>query len=130
MARILIVDDEPALLGSLRRLLQQHDHQVDCAEDGIGALTCLAGSTFDLLVLDINMPGMDGVEVMRSLRGARHRVPVLAMTGGGMVEGDLLLTTARALGAAGTLDKPFGAKEFITAVEGALDSGPASRAAG
>jgi CheY-like chemotaxis protein len=130
MARILLVDDEPALVRSLRRRLEHHDHEVVTAENGIGALTHLTEGGFDLIVLDMNMPGMDGVEVLRSLRGARHRVPVLAMTGGGMVTGELLLTTARALGAVGTLDKPFEGEEFLAEVDHALAVGRVAEAAG
>src|SRR5436189_296956 len=78
--RILIVEDDPSLASGLARILEAEGYAVDVAGRGEEAVGAARGERFDLVILDIGLPGMDGFEVLRRLRGAEHRVPVLVLT--------------------------------------------------
>jgi two-component system response regulator MprA len=80
MPTVLVVDDEPTIRTSLRRALGLERYAVELAEDGEQALTRLAEAPVDAVVLDLAMPGIDGIEVCRRLRGAGDRTPVLILT--------------------------------------------------
>jgi YesN/AraC family two-component response regulator len=77
------------------------------AADGKGAMTVLAETSVDLVVTDINMPDMDGIEIIMALQEAASSVSVIAMSGGGLFDKEMLLDSAGALGAVVTLEKPF-----------------------
>ncbi len=78
--RILIVDDDRAVREALRRALTLGDYEVETAADGEEALERIAGSPPDAVVLDIGLPGMDGLEVCRRVRLLGNRVPILMLT--------------------------------------------------
>jgi two-component system response regulator MprA len=78
--RILVVDDDRSVRDALRRALTLGGYEVEAAEDGRGALSRLATSAPDAVVLDVGMPGVDGLEVCRRLRGAGDRTPILMLT--------------------------------------------------
>jgi two-component system response regulator MprA len=78
--RILVVDDDRSVRDALRRALTLGGYEVDAAEDGQQALSKLAASAPDALVLDIGLPEVDGLEVTRRLRGAGDRTPILMLT--------------------------------------------------
>jgi two-component system response regulator MprA len=78
--KILVVDDEPAVRSALDRALRLAGYEVDLAQDGRDALDQLAERSPDAIVLDILMPGVDGLEVCRRLRAAGDRVPILMLT--------------------------------------------------
>src|SRR5918994_164731 len=80
MPTVLVVDDEPTIRASLRRALGLERYAVELAEDGEQALTRLAEAPVDAVVLDLAMPGIDGIEVCRRLRGGGDRTPVLILT--------------------------------------------------
>jgi two-component system, OmpR family, response regulator MprA len=80
MPTVLVVDDEPSIRESLERALGLEGYSVGLAVDGESALGRLAESPVDAIVLDIAMPGVDGLEVCRRLRGAGDRTPVLMLT--------------------------------------------------
>jgi two-component system response regulator MprA len=80
MTRVLIVDDEPAVLAALDRALRLDRYEVELAADGREALDRLAETRLDAIVLDVAMPGIDGLEVCRRLREAGDRTPVLMLT--------------------------------------------------
>lgn len=83
MSRILVVDDEPDQRFLLRRILQRAGHEVSEANDGAAALRAVRESAPDLVVTDMMMPVMDGVELIRCLRGdpATAHIPILAASG-------------------------------------------------
>lgn len=122
MANILLVDDDAAVRKTVRLLLERATHTVVEAADGRGALSCLGTAHFDLVVTDLNMPEMDGIEVLMALRARGVGVPVVAISGGGRMPKELLLKSAGALGAVTTLAKPFALSELRSAVEEALAS--------
>jgi two-component system response regulator MprA len=78
--RILVVDDDRAVRDALRRALTLGGYEVEIAEDGIQCLDMVAQSVPDAVVLDVGMPGVDGLEVCRRLRQLENRVPILILT--------------------------------------------------
>lgn len=121
MATILLIDDETAVRDTMRRLLERYGHEVREAANGREALK--APPEYDLVITDINMPEMDGIEVIMALTERRPGLPVIAISGGGRLPKDLLLSSADMLGAVTTLPKPFDLSELIEAVDAALASG-------
>ncbi len=120
MARILLADDEGRLRDLFARYLVALGHDVRTAGDGHEAMAALSEAPPDVLVTDINMPDMDGIEILTVLRKQGSAVPVIAISGGGYLDKDLLLTSASMLGAVVTLEKPFALEELRSAVERAL----------
>jgi two-component system, OmpR family, response regulator MprA len=78
--RILVVDDDPSLRQALKRAFRLEGYDVELAADGAEALDAVAADSPDLVVLDVAMPGLDGLEVSRRLRGGGNRVPILMLT--------------------------------------------------
>jgi CheY-like chemotaxis protein len=89
VSRILVVDDEPDQRFLLRRILERAGHEVSDAGDGAAALRAVRESAPDLVVTDVMMPVMDGVELIRCLRGdpATAHIPVLAASGDAQLAG-------------------------------------------
>ena len=77
---VLVVDDDRAVRDSLERALQLHGYEVALAPDGDAALAAVESRTPDALVLDVMMPGLDGLDVTRRLRRGGNRVPILLLT--------------------------------------------------
>src|SRR4051794_15086049 len=117
MAKLLVVDDDPALSRTLRRALAVEGYAVDCAGDGIEALDRLGETTYDAVVLDVSMPRLDGLAVCRQLRRARDRTPVLMLTARDAVEDRVSGLDA---GADDYLVKPFALDELNARVRGLL----------
>src|SRR3954447_13612381 len=109
MTRVLIVDDEPAVRAALDRALRLDGFEVQTAADGAEALDRLAESRQDAVVLDVAMPGIDGLEVCRRLRDAGDRTPVLMLTARDAVDDRVAGLDA---GADDYLVKPFALKEL------------------
>nr|WP_249149625.1 response regulator [Bradyrhizobium manausense] len=127
VANILIVDDDPAVQLTIRLLLERAGHHVTVAGDGRKGLTLFEGSQFDLLFLDIFMPGMDGLETMRHVRALQPAVPIIVISGRSITpdayaEPDFLKMATK-LGAVASLQKPFRADALLAAVDGCLKSG-------
>lgn len=126
MARILIVDDDTAVQATMRLLLERADHSVVTAGDGRKGLALLEAGDFDLLFLDIFMPGMDGFETMRVVHQLRPLVPIIVMSGRPISsdEGDApdFLTMATKLGAVSSLQKPFKPAALLAAVADCLEA--------
>src|SRR5437899_7108338 len=80
-ARVLIVDDEPALLRAYTRLLQSAGYVVACAANGSDAVGLLREQRFDVVITDIAMQGMDGIQLLRAVREHDLDLPVILMTG-------------------------------------------------
>jgi len=78
--RILIVEDDASLASGVSRILEAEGYAVDMTSRGEEAVEAAKRERFDLVILDIGLPGMDGFEALRRLRGAEHRVPVLVLT--------------------------------------------------
>jgi DNA-binding response OmpR family regulator len=107
--RVLIVEDDKAVAGFLRKSFEAEHYEVETASDGRQALALLSGAQYDLLVLDLNLPEMDGLEVLRSVRAHNGEMPVLALTSRREVEARV---KALDLGADDYLPKPFAFSEL------------------
>ena len=80
MARLLVIEDDDAIRAPLVRALAREDHEVEAFERGVAALEALEERTFDLVVLDLGLPDVDGVEVCRAARAGRPRLAILILT--------------------------------------------------
>src|SRR5262245_62711146 len=78
--RVLIAEDDPVLADGLTRSLRGSDYAVDCVTDGAEADLVLAAQNYDLVILDIGLPRLDGYEVLRRLRRRGSKTPVLILT--------------------------------------------------
>ena len=124
MAKILIIDDDRGVLATIRLLLERAGHSVVAATDGRNGITIFESGDFDLLFLDIFMPGMDGFETMRAVRQQQPLVPIIMMSGNPIASGSGadFLTMATRLGAASSLQKPFRPGALLAAVAGCLEA--------
>lgn len=117
MLRILIVDDEPAVREAVCRALMRAGHAPVAVAGVKPCLAALQASEFDVVVTDMLMPELDGIELLQIMRDGGDWPPVLAMSGGGPYGSDSLLPMAKMLGAKATLKKPFAPAELVAAVE-------------
>ncbi len=109
MARILVVDDEPAVRRALERALRLERYDVDLAADGREALDTLAEHQADVIILDVMMPEIDGLEVCRRLRAAGDHTPILMLTARDAIDDRV---TGLDVGADDYLVKPFALREL------------------
>jgi two-component system response regulator MprA len=121
-ARILVVEDEPSIAGFVRRGLHFEGYDVDVVTDGPGALRALRDSPPDLLVLDVMVPGVDGLEIARRLRAAEaaertQSIPILMLTARDAVADRV---TGLRAGADDYLIKPFDFDELLARIEALL----------
>ena len=115
--RVLVVDDEPAVRESIGRSLRFEGYQVDLAGDGVSALEAVRGGRPDVVILDVMMPGIDGLETCRRLRVSGDPVPVLMLTARRNV-GDRV--AGLDAGADDYLVKPFALEELLARVRALL----------
>ena len=118
MKKILIIDDDRVLRQTLAAALEAEGYGVAEASDGREGLNKALKTAFDLVVLDVVMPSMGGLEVCRSLRQAGRQIPVIVMSGKKKKEVDKVLGLE--LGGDDYLTKPFGTDEFIARVHAVL----------
>ena len=124
MARILVIDDELVIRQALAIMLANVGHKVETAENGRAGLELLERESFDLVLTDILMPEMDGIEAMRKLRALPSPPKIVAMSGGVQLTREDFPRAAELLGADAALSKPFRARELYALVDRLL--GPAS----
>jgi CheY-like chemotaxis protein len=116
MARVLIVDDESQMRELLCQALESRGHTVDQAADGRQALQRLAEHQPDLVITDLVMPEMEGIETIQAFRRKCPAIPMIAISGGGRLGPDSYLSMAGQIGANRTFEKPFRMEEILTAV--------------
>lgn len=114
---ILIVEDDADLGLGLRNNLEIEGYAVEIAGDGIVALTALQARRFDLVILDLMIPGVDGLRVLKTLRDRGDRTPVLILTARGQEEDKV---RGLKLGADDYITKPFGVLEVLARIEALL----------
>jgi CheY-like chemotaxis protein len=126
VAKILIVDDDSAVQATIRLLLERAGHSVVVAGDGRKGLAAFETGEFDLLFLDIFMPGMDGFETMRLVHQQQPLIPIIVISGNPVSwetgSGPDFLTMATKLGAVTSLQKPFKPAALLAAVAGCLEA--------
>ena len=119
MAKILIIDDEKNVRDALQIALIMEGYEVRTAGDGNQALKMVRFSNIDLVIADINMPGMNGLQVFSALKKSHPRIPVLLMSGC-YLSSDRLIREALSQGARGFISKPCNLDGLKVAIENAL----------
>ncbi len=117
---ILVADDEAGIRESLRRLLEYEKYRVVLAEDGKTALRKVDTEVVDLVLLDIKMPGMDGMEVLTRLHESRSDLPVVIISGHGTIQ---TAVEATRLGAFDFIEKPIDADRILLVIRNGLEKG-------
>jgi CheY-like chemotaxis protein len=124
VASILVIDDDRAVLSTIKLLLERAAHAVEAVDNSQGGLRLLETQRFDLLIVDIFMPGMDGFETMRLVHQSRPEMPVIVISGqqfhSASEPGPDFLYMATKLGAVSSLQKPFRPHELLAAVAKSL----------
>jgi two-component system, OmpR family, alkaline phosphatase synthesis response regulator PhoP len=127
MTRILVVEDNVDLAFGLRNNLEIEGYEVELAHDGPVGLSLAQQQQFDLVILDLMMPGLDGFRVLKSLRERGDRSPVLILTARGQEEDKV---RGLRLGADDYVTKPFGVLELLARIEALLRRTQPTRPAG
>lgn len=122
--RILCCDDEELVRWSVQTHLKKAGHEVDVAEDGIAGLEAIDKGAYDVVILDLKMPRMDGLSVLRRLRETHPQLPVVMITAHGAIDSAIEATR---LGARAYLSKPFDLRELQLQVERAVEHEELSR---
>lgn len=110
---ILIIEDDVSLAEGIRKILESEQFTVDAIGSGSRAAAAVAAERFDLVILDIGLPGLDGFEVLRRLRAARFAAPVLILTARDEIEDRV---RGLNLGADDYMPKPFAMQELVARV--------------
>ncbi len=122
MLHILLIEDDAAVRGILSRMLEASGYAVIQATNGADGLRLWREQGADLVLTDIQMPDMNGIEVIVQLRAFAPHLPVIAMSGGGQSRDLDLLGDTKLLGAVGVLYKPFTGEALNQAITAALAS--------
>lgn len=131
MARILVIDDDPAVRAAMQMVLERDGLEVNAVGDGPTGIKLVAAEDFDLLLVDLFMPGMDGLETIRQVHRHKPGLPIIIMSGlsfasTGAQPPDFLAMAGR-LGAIGNLKKPFRPRELLAVVAEGLETSVGGR---
>ncbi len=111
--RILLAEDERSLARALVKIFEKNNYSADAVHNGADALMYLEGGNYDVLILDVMMPVMDGITALKKLRQAGNRIPVLMLTAKAEIDDKVLGLDS---GANYYLTKPFDTKELLAAI--------------
>lgn len=114
---VLIIEDDPSLRDSLRRTLRKTGYTILQAAEGGEGLALLGTHVIDVVLIDIFMPGKEGIETIQAIRRTHPQVKIIAMSGGGERMYIDILRVAKASGCHQTLDKPFSEETLINAIQ-------------
>ena len=117
--RILVIDDEVSILSFVSRALRAHGFQADCARDGTHGLEFVRATDYQLVVLDLVMPNLDGVDTLKGIVAHRPEQPVLVLSALGDVESKVRCLE---MGAVDYLTKPFALAELLARVRARIRS--------
>jgi len=124
LASVLLIDDDEALRNVTVEILMEAGYDVDDAPDGRSGLELFRIGLHDLVITDIAMPDMDGIELIIDLTRAARRPQIIAISGDSQLSTSVYLPTAKQLGVHSTLTKPIRAADLLKAVEAALAAAP------
>lgn len=120
---VLVIDDEPGVARMIKLMLDDVGYRVVLASGGRGAIENLIRESVDLVITDILMPEIEGIELIRHIKEAHPTVRVIAISGGGQSHNPDFLRFAQRLGADATLPKPFRREELLAVVAKILPPG-------
>lgn len=120
MAKILLIDDEHMVRELLSQVLTRAGYDVVTAENGSAAYGLCQFADIDLIITDIIMPEMDGLELIQEMQQRYPKMKIIAMSGGGRCSPQDYLEISNALGVSATLAKPFANKELLAMVKDVL----------
>ena len=115
--KILLAEDERRMAQALKELLKQENYEVDHFEDGLSALDAIEGDVYDMIILDVMLPGMNGFQVAKNARAKGIKAPILMLTAKGEVDDKVEGLDS---GADDYLTKPFMAKELLARIRALL----------
>jgi len=115
--KILLAEDEKRMAQALKELLKQENYEVDHFGDGLSALDAIEGDVYDMIILDVMMPGMNGFQVAKNARAKGIKAPILMLTAKGEVDDKVEGLDS---GADDYLTKPFMAKELLARIRALL----------
>jgi len=118
MSRILIIDDERSIRNTLKDILEYEKHEVELAEDGPKGLEKIRNGEFDVVLCDIKMPGMDGIEVLEKISEIASDVPVVMISGHGNID---TAVDAIKKGAFDFIEKPLDLNRLLITIRNAMD---------
>lgn len=122
MAKILVIDDDEQVRGLMQQVLVRAGHDVTTAGGGQRGMELFRQERADLIIADILMPGMDGIETILELRRCSPDVKIIAISGGGRLGPDVYLDLAKRCGVSCALSKPIGPRELTGRVAELLAS--------
>ena len=125
LTRVLVVDDDPGIRNFLRMLLELEGYEVALAANGLDALEEQRKNPAAIILTDLFMPDVEGMETIVKLREEFPQARIIVMSGGGAYRGADYLSLARELGAARALKKPFAPQDLIDAMREVSGSRPA-----
>ncbi|MFZ0282031.1 MAG: sigma-54 dependent transcriptional regulator [Bacteroidales bacterium] len=119
MSKILVIDDERAIRNTLKEVLEYEKHEVDLAEDGPSGLEAFSANSYDIVLCDIKMAKMDGIEVLQKIYEASPDIPVIMISGHGNID-----TAVEAIkkGAYDFLEKPLDLNRLLITIRNATDN--------
>jgi len=127
MPRILVIDDDQAVRAAVSLVLEREGFEVEMAEDGRAGIAAIKGGVFDIVIVDIFMPGMDGLETIKAFHETAPSVPIIAMSGVMARQASDatpdFLRMATTFGAVHSLHKPFKPQDLLQAVHHCLAGG-------
>ena len=118
MSKILVIDDEKAIRNTLKDVLEYEKHEVDLAEDGPAGIELFSSNTYDVVLCDIKMAKMDGIEVLQKISGISSHTPIIMISGHGNID-----TAVEAIkkGAYDFLEKPLDLNRLLITIRNAMD---------
>lgn len=124
MTRIVVIDDEPLIRSTVSTILTREGFNVETAADGKGGIALVHNNPPNVVITDIFMPNMDGIEIVMELKRSCPHTKIIAMTGGGQARMMELGSAAKHLGADYILHKPFDKKSLLAAMRAVLKPPP------
>ena len=112
--KLLVIEDDRTVGQYVKRGLEEHQYHADLVDDGMEGLKLVSGGQYDILILDLRLPGMTGIEIVRTLRDRGNTIPILVLTAQDSV--DFKVQALRA-GADDYVTKPFAFEELLARVE-------------
>ena len=126
MARVLVIDDDDMVREALSTMLRANGHDCAIAPDALAGIALAEESRFDVALIDINMPGLDGFEAVKAIAHLKPPVAIVAMSGRPGMDGQDYAVLATSMGAHAFMPKPFTRKDLLAALDNAVTATPRS----